>query len=80
MHDTESNTAVAFVGLNNPHVTSAPADSLCPDRCSEVTWVSASFNPDLDKGVMICCDVEAFRAAVPYAPDLSGAALMTAVP
>ena len=31
LHDSETNRAVAFVGVNNPHLTETP-DTLCQNR------------------------------------------------
>merc|ERR1719158_1289441 len=37
VQDHKTNTAVAFIGSNDPHVNSAPLE-LCKNRCGEMEW------------------------------------------
>merc|ERR1712142_1297459 len=48
MGDHKTNTAVAFIGSNDPHVNSAPLE-LCKNRCGEMEWVDWDRN-DLESG------------------------------
>ena len=76
VHDTNTNTATAFVGINNPHLTSVSAgDIICPDVCSQVSWVTWTLT-SIPKGYMYCCTVSSLRSAISYAPNLGNLALL----
>ena len=61
--DRETNTAAAFIGLNDPHSRRAPVE-LCPNRCAEMSWVDWEMT-DLDGGYMYCCELQEAAAAFP---------------
>eukprot|EP00090_Calanus_glacialis_P045179 TRINITY_DN8232_c0_g1_i1.p1 TRINITY_DN8232_c0_g1~~TRINITY_DN8232_c0_g1_i1.p1 ORF type:complete len:472 (-),score=119.75 TRINITY_DN8232_c0_g1_i1:256-1671(-) len=75
VQDPMTNTAVAFIGSNDPHVTSAPLE-LCPNRCAEMPWVDWNLS-DLDSGYMYCCSVEDAVKAIPAIPAMQSAGLLT---
>jgi len=75
VQDPMTNTAVAFIGSNDPHVTSAPLE-LCPNRCAEMPWVDWNLS-DLDSGYMYCCSVEDAVKAIPAIPAMQAAGLLT---
>jgi len=56
LQDKTRNTAVAFLGLNDPHEKSAPIE-VCQNRCAEMSWVDWEMT-DLDGGYMYCCSLE----------------------
>ena len=57
VQDPATNTAAAFIGLNDPHTNVAP-EELCPNRCAEMaSWVDWDITK-LDSGYMYCCSVE----------------------
>jgi len=62
LQDKSTNTAAAFIGLNDPHETSVPLE-LCTNRCAEMSWVDWEMT-DLDGGYMYCCDLEEAAAAL----------------
>ena len=77
VHDTASNTATAFVAINNPHLSSVSAgDIICPDVCSQVPWATWD-RLNIPKGYMYCCTVASLRTAISYAPNLGNLALLT---
>ena len=71
VHNPDTNQAMAFVGVNNPYLTSSPTHK-CTNVCDRLSWVDWD-RKDLDKGYMYCCDVQDFREYVEYLPDLSDA-------
>jgi len=75
VQDQATNTAVAFIGSNDPHVDSAPLE-LCPNRCGEMSWVDWNLS-DLDAGYMYCCSVEDAIQAIPAIPSIQSAGLLT---
>ncbi|XP_066941245.1 uncharacterized protein [Macrobrachium rosenbergii] len=74
VYEKETNRAAAVVGINNPHITEAPAH-LCADLCSSLTWVDFDFG-DLGHGYTYCCKVADLRAAIPNVPDLGDVDLL----
>ena len=75
VHDINTNTAVAVVGINNPYLTPTAADVICPDVCDQVSWVTWN-RTSIQSGYMYCCTVASLRAAVSYAPDLGDLPLL----
>nr|CBG22733.1 northern shrimp nuclease [Pandalus borealis] len=68
IYEKDTNRAAAIVGINNPHITTAP-EPLCTDICSSLTWLDFDFG-DLVHGYTYCCSVADLRAAIPNVPDL----------
>ena len=63
VQDPATNTAAAFIGLNDPHANVAPKE-LCPNRCAEMaSWVDWDITK-LDSGYMYCCSVEEAAKAI----------------
>ena len=76
VHDVNTNTAVAFVGINNPHLSSvAASDIICPDVCSQVSWATWD-RTNIPKGYIYCCTVLSLHSAISYAPNLGDLALL----
>ncbi|KAK8377742.1 hypothetical protein O3P69_014003 [Scylla paramamosain] len=75
VHDELTNCAAAIVGVNNPHLTSAPS-TLCEDLCSSLPWIDFDVS-DLGHGYTYCCSVADLRAAVPHVPELGEVCLLT---
>ena len=70
VHDPVAKKAVAFVGINNPHLSSVvAADIFCTDICSQITWASWTTPQDISKGYMFCCSVADLQATISYAPN-----------
>ena len=70
VHNPVSNRAVAFVGINNPHLTTVPpTDVICPDICHEIPWVKWN-RQSVQSGYMFCCTVAELNRAVPFCPKL----------
>ncbi|CAO1419160.1 unnamed protein product [Diamesa serratosioi] len=69
--------AVAFIGFNNPYLTTpdlaASLKSMCPDICHQLTWLPAELDQvnrrKIHEGYIFCCDVTAFRGIVTEFPD-----------
>jgi len=78
VQDHKTNTAVAFIGSNDPHVNSAPLE-LCKNRCGEMEWVDWDRN-DLESGYMYCCGVEDAARAIPVVPHIQSSGLLTGGP
>ena len=74
LHDPQTDTAVAFIGLNDPHATTAPAP-LCTDRCGEMGWVDWD-RTDLGSGYMYCCEVEEAARVIPAIPAMKASGLL----
>lgn len=70
VYDKAHGQAVAFVGLNDPSgdLDQNAARSMCPDKCSEITWVQ--FEPIPKKGLMYCCDVSELVKTIGALPKL----------
>ena len=68
LRDQETNTAAVFIGLNDPHSRRAPVE-LCPNTCSEMSWVDWEMT-DLDGGYMYCCTLKEAAAAFPVIASL----------
>ncbi|XP_069945785.1 uncharacterized protein [Cherax quadricarinatus] len=75
IHDEARQQAVAVVGVNNPHLTTAPT-RLCDDLCDRLTWINFDIS-DLVHGFTYCCTVDDLRQAVPHVPDLGDVELLT---
>nr|ABI18974.1 putative non-specific nuclease [Paraleptuca crassipes] len=75
VHDESTNCAVAVVGVNNPHLTAAPA-TLCEDLCSSLSWITFDVS-SLASGYTYRCSVAELRASVPHVPDLGNVCLLT---
>ena len=56
LHDADTNTAAAFIGLNNPHESVAPLE-VCTNTCAQMSWVDWEMT-DLPGGFMYCCSLE----------------------
>jgi hypothetical protein len=77
VHDPASNKATAFIGINNPHLTSVTgADVFCTDVCSQVGWMSWSNRFDIPKGYMFCCTAAGLHNVVAHAPNLGSIGLL----
>ena len=77
VHDPVAKKAVAFVGINNPHLTSVSAsDVFCTDICPQITWSTWTAPHDIPKGYMFCCTVADLRNTVTCAPDLGAVDLL----
>ena len=89
VQDPMTNTAVAFIGSNDPcHISPLGAVSkqvTCPivilvlyftPRCAEMPWVDWNLS-DLDSGYMYCCSVEDAVKAIPAIPAMQSAGLLT---
>lgn len=74
VYDAETDSGVAFIGLNDPHVTKPPTE-LCDNVCSSMPWVDWSIT-ELDAGYMYCCSIESARKAIPSIPDLKPSSLI----
>jgi len=70
VQDPQTNTAAAFIGLNDPHTNVAPLE-LCRNRCAEMShWVDWKLT-NLDSGYMYCCSVEDAAKAIQEMPPVS---------
>ena len=78
VHDPVAKKAVAFVGINNPHLSSVvAADIFCTDICSQITWAKWTTPHDIPKGYMFCCTVANLRNTISYAPNLGSVSVLT---
>ncbi|XP_023288044.1 uncharacterized protein LOC111673945 [Orussus abietinus] len=70
IHDPISERATAFVGVNDPYVTSLTEDYfICEDIGRKFRWLS--WDPmDVAMGISYVCTVDDLRAAVPTVPRL----------
>lgn len=76
VHDPLTKTATAFVGINNPHLTSIlPSDILCEDICNKVSWVTWN-RLNIPSGYMFCCTLSNLKNLISYAPDLGNLPLL----
>jgi len=69
VHEPISDTATAFVGINNPYNQVLPEDIICPDVCSQVPWVTWELT-NVQKGYMFCCTTADLHKAIEFAPDM----------
>lgn len=77
VHDPATNKATAFIGINNPHLSSVSgADVFCSDVCSQIGWMSWTNRFDIPKGYMFCCTAAALHNVVPHAPNLGSIGLL----
>ena len=76
VHDPLSNRAVAFVGINNPHLSGvAGGDVFCRDVCDQVPWVTWN-RLKIPSGYTFCCTVAQLKQNVAYAPELGNLDLL----
>ena len=68
MEDPQTNRAVVFIGLNNPHVKRRPR-KLCTSRCSDLPWVDWDIE-DKSAGFMYCCEMQDARKALSQIPEV----------
>lgn len=61
------NAGIAFVTLNNPYETVAPAELLCTDVCEQYGWADQGFSK-FPAGFTYCCDPNELIRMVPHAP------------
>lgn len=77
VHDPATNKATAFIGINNPHLTSVSgADVFCSDVCGQVGWMTWSNRFDIPKGYMFCCTAQALHNVVSHSPNLGSIGLL----
>ncbi|KAK7023465.1 hypothetical protein SK128_010669 [Halocaridina rubra] len=68
IYEESSESAVAVVGINNPHI-STPPEPLCKNICPDLPWIDFK-TEDLGHGYTYCCDVNDLRKFIPIIPDL----------
>ncbi|XP_059098835.1 uncharacterized protein LOC131892971 [Tigriopus californicus] len=71
IHNPLTSEAVAFVGVNDAHLTSKPS-RICSNVCDQIAWADWDMD-NLESGYMYCCTVEDLKTTVDYVPDLSKA-------
>lgn len=78
LHNTATNTGIAFVGLNNPYQeeSTIAADIRCTDICDQISWLTWTQN-SIAKGYSYCCEVNEFLRAFPDTPSLSVSGILT---
>jgi DNA/RNA endonuclease G (NUC1) len=77
VHDPATNKATAFIGINNPHLTTVTgADVFCNDVCSQVGWMTWSNRFDIPKGYMFCCTSASLHNVVTHSPNLGNIGLL----
>lgn len=70
IHESNSDTATAVIGVNNPHLERiSPEDIICPNVCHKIPWINWKLT-DISKGYMFCCTVKDLHKVIPYAPNL----------
>ncbi|KAL3277421.1 hypothetical protein HHI36_012769 [Cryptolaemus montrouzieri] len=69
--DPKSSAGVAFVGTNNPYITSSKLDEMriCKDVSERINWISLN-NKKLQRGFTYACSVMEFRKNVKFVPNL----------
>ena len=75
LYDEANQDGVVIIQINNPWASVTPEDILCNDVCDQLLWVKWKVR-DIKQGYTYCCDVESFRKAVPYAPNLGSLPLL----
>ena len=72
MRNPATNTATAFIGMNNPYLTEAQAqaDVFCTDISDTITWLTW-FPRDLVRGYSFACDLDEFRRVVTDLPSFT---------
>lgn len=67
--DETTKEMIAFVTLNDPHLTQDPASStlLCPDVCTTLGWYIDE-RKKRDQGYTICCRVSELKKKISYIP------------
>jgi len=78
VRDPQTDTAAAFIGLNDPHAKTAPRD-LCSNKCPEMAWVDWNVS-DLSAGYMYCCSVQQAARAISSIPYVSSKGLIQLSP
>ncbi|KAB7502800.1 hypothetical protein Anas_11620 [Armadillidium nasatum] len=72
--ELSTNKCLGVITSNNPYIDSFP-DPICDDICNEISWIDFDVN-DLTRGAVYCCKVQDLHAAIPDAPNISGAGLL----
>ena len=77
VHDPATNKATAFIGINNPHLsTVVGSDIFCTDVCSQIGWMSWTNRFDIPKGYMFCCTSASLHSVVSHSPNLGNVGLL----
>lgn len=70
------NKAAAFAILNNPEANENDVESLCPSKCTQISWIKNLLLNDAYKnsayGYVVCCNLDDFAKAVDEMPPLKG--------
>lgn len=76
-----SDSAIAFVSVNNPYISDGPAEEFCRNVCEESGLIHDNF-PDVSKGYTFCCTLDEFKPfLVDSLPDdVQGSKLLTKTP
>lgn len=81
VYEPSTNRGVAFVGINNPYVTSAEAQDLffCKDLCrGNIDFYWLTWHPDnSNEGYTFCCTIPDFRGTVGHLPHFEVSGLLT---
>jgi hypothetical protein len=72
IRDTQTNTATAFVGMNNPYLSVAEAqrDVFCNDISSSISWLTWS-RLNITGGYSFACEISDFRRTVTELPSFT---------
>ena len=86
--DSASKQAVAFIGFNNPYLTTTELSNslkrMCTDVCSALTWLPITLNQvnrrNIPNGYILCCEVnDKFRKFVNEFPDPTNYPLLKSI-
>ncbi|XP_046384839.1 uncharacterized protein LOC124155167 [Ischnura elegans] len=76
--DRESGRAAAFVGVNNPYLTTVPESLiLCKDVCEKIGWLKWR-GSSIREGYSYCCEVDELRKVVKSIPAMETTGLLVA--
>jgi len=68
LHNPQDDSCIAIVSTNNPFLKSAPKP-ICKDVCEKNGW--PTYQNDLFKGYVYCCEYQDLKRAVPHMPDVT---------
>ncbi|BES96769.1 Endonuclease_NS [Nesidiocoris tenuis] len=68
LRNPQDDSCMAIVATNNPFLKSAPTP-ICKDVCKANNW--PTYQDDLFKGYVYCCEYKDLKKAVPHVPDVA---------
>ncbi|GJQ81833.1 hypothetical protein Trydic_g372 [Trypoxylus dichotomus] len=64
----ELKQGIAFVGVNDPYFSNTQSVTVCPDVCSQASYIQLNWSNHTRYGYVYCCEIDALRSKVSNVP------------